>query len=182
MMPLAILPPACARAPPRPALARPALAQSALAQPQVCVHRDFHSRNLMVTDDRNPGVIDFQDAVIGPITYDLVSLLRDCYIAFPQSRVEDWAGHYFKQLQSEQIIASDIGLNQFMRWFDLMGVQRHLKASGIFARLSHRDGKHGYLNDVPLTIGYIDKVSAHYPELGFLHDLVAKQVLPRFEA
>lgn len=156
------------------------LAQSALEQPQVWVHRDFHSRNLMVTDDRNPGVIDFQDAVIGPITYDLVSLLRDCYIAWPQQRVEGWVTRYFEQLRLHQLLDADITLNQFMRWFDLMGVQRHLKASGIFARLSHRDGKHGYLNDVPQTLAYIKQVSTHYPELDFLHRLVSQQILPRF--
>jgi aminoglycoside/choline kinase family phosphotransferase len=148
------------------------LAQSALAQPSVAVHRDYHSRNLMVAA-HNPGILDFQDAVHGPLTYDLVSLLRDCYIAWPRARVEAWALGY-------QELAIDSGVlrlrdeERFLRWFDWMGVQRHLKASGIFARLNHRDGKPGYLNDIPRTLGYVREVAGRYPELAGLGEIVAK--------
>lgn len=147
------------------------LADSALEQPQVAVHRDYHSRNLMALPTDNPGVIDFQDAVWGPVTYDLVSLLRDCYIDWPQGEVERWSGIYFQQLVERQMITG-VGLEQFMRWFDLMGVQRHLKAIGIFSRLNHRDGKPGYLGDIPRTMNYVIDVTARYPELGPLHGLV----------
>lgn len=154
-----------------------ALAASALEQPMVCVHRDYHSRNLMVTGHNNPGILDFQDAVVGPVTYDLVSLLRDCYIAWPRSQVEDWAlGYYELAVQSGVLRAEHEA--DFLRWFDLMGVQRHLKASGIFARLNARDGKPGYLKDIPRTLGYITEVSARYPELAGLGDFIAERVLP----
>ncbi|MGA9032617.1 MAG: phosphotransferase [Sulfuricaulis sp.] len=147
------------------------LARAALSQPQVWVHRDYHSRNLMVTDRNNPGILDFQDAVRGPVTYDLVSLLRDCYIAWPRERVEDWVkGYHDLALQSG--IPVDDDDNQFLRWFDLMGVQRHLKATGIFARLNHRDGKPGYLSDIPRTLGYVQAVGARYPELQALNALL----------
>ncbi len=130
------------------------LIENALAQPQVFVHRDYHSRNLMLIPRNNPGILDFQDAVYGPVTYDLVSLLRDCYIAWPRSRVEDWALGYLElALQTGILHEEHNDPVQFLRWFDLMGVQRHLKASGIFARLNHRDGKPGYLDDIPRTLG-----------------------------
>lgn len=152
------------------------LAENALEQPQVSVHRDYHSRNLMVSA-HNPGILDFQDAVVGPVTYDLVSLLRDCYIAWPREQVEQWLLGYHD-------IAVDHGIlrgrqeERFLRWFDLMGVQRHLKASGIFARLNHRDGKPGYLDDIPRTLAYVAEVSGRYPELQpFLH-LLEEHVLP----
>lgn len=149
------------------------LAQSALAQPQVWVHRDYHSRNLMVTPLNNPGILDFQDAVRGPITYDLVSLLRDCYIAWPRERVEDWVkGYHDLALQSGLPVCEDE--LEFLGWFDRMGVQRHLKASGIFARLNHRDGKPGYLKDIPRTLGYVLDVAARYPDLAPLHDLLGE--------
>jgi hypothetical protein len=153
------------------------LVESALAQPQVFVHRDYHSRNLMVCEDRNPGILDFQDAVRGPLTYDLVSLLRDCYVEWPAEQVRDWA------LEQREIAAAsgvEVGADpaQFLRWFDCMGVQRHLKASGIFARLWHRDGKPGYLPDVPRTLRYVVQACADHPELGSLGKLVAERVLP----
>lgn len=154
------------------------LADNALAQPQVLVHRDYHSRNLMVTGRNNPGILDFQDAVIGPITYDLVSLLRDCYIAWPRNRVEDWAlGYQQLALQSGILREEHKDPRQFLRWFDLMGVQRHLKAAGIFARLNHRDGKTGYLDDIPRTLGYVVEVSGRYPELAGLGEFVEVNVL-----
>lgn len=149
-----------------------ALARTALAQTEVWVHRDYHSRNLMVTSERNPGILDFQDAVRGPITYDVVSLLRDCYIAWPRAQVEDWVkGYHRLALQSRLPTTQDA--SEFLRWFDLMGVQRHLKATGIFARLFHRDGKPGYLPDIPRTLGYVREVSARYKELAGLARLLA---------
>lgn len=142
------------------------LVGSALQQPQVCVHRDFHSRNLMVCESHNPGILDFQDAVIGPVTYDLVSLLRDCYISWPRERVEAWvAGYYELALQSGILRREQGSEADFLRWFDWMGVQRHLKAAGIFARLNHRDGKPGYMEDIPRTLGYVTEVCSRYPEL-----------------
>jgi aminoglycoside/choline kinase family phosphotransferase len=151
------------------------LVRSALEQPRVCVHRDYHSRNLMVTERDNPGILDFQDAVIGPITYDLVSLLRDCYIAWPHSRVDAWVGDYHLRLV-DQGLAEHGDADRFMRWFDLMGVQRHLKAIGIFSRLKLRDGKSGYLGDIPRTLSYVTSVCERYPDLAdflrFLQDRV----------
>ena len=124
------------------------LVTNALQQPQVFVHRDFHSRNLMLTSENNPGVIDFQDAVYGPVTYDLLSLLKECYIKWPAEKINDWIDLYLNELAVHDD-NSGFDREQFQRWFDLMGVQRHLKASGIFARLSQRDGKHGFLKDIP---------------------------------
>ncbi|MDM8565146.1 phosphotransferase [Candidatus Halobeggiatoa sp. HSG11] len=155
------------------------LIESALSQPQVFVHRDYHSRNLMIVPKNNPGIIDFQDAVIGPITYDLVSLLRDCYISWPQKQLHGWLEYYYILIYQNNMLKS-INKDNFLRWFDLMGIQRHLKASGIFARLYHRDGKSGYLKDIPRTLNYIVEVSAKYPELKYLHKLVSEQVLPKF--
>jgi len=153
------------------------LVANALEQPQVCVHRDFHSRNLMVVPGHNPGVLDFQDAVVGPVTYDLVSLLRDCYIAWPPGRVEEWAMGYFG-LAVQSGVLEQGHERRFMRWLDLMGVQRHLKASGIFARLYRRDGKPGYLADIPRTLGYVLEVAARYPELDGLGGFVRQRVVP----
>lgn len=132
------------------------LVESALQQPKVVVHRDYHSRNLMACEDA-PGVIDFQDAVIGPLTYDVVSLLRDCYIRWPGDLVEQWALDYFGKWQ-RQSGHRGISPQMFMTWFDLMGVQRHLKAIGIFSRLNYRDHKPNYLNDIPLTFNYVLEV------------------------
>jgi len=126
------------------------LADHALRQKQVFVHRDYHSRNLMVTSERPPGVIDFQDAVLGPVTYDLVSLIRDSYMAWPHERVTGWADAFHDQLTGAGII--DIDRAAFREDLDLMSAQRHLKVAGIFARLNHRDGKSGYLKDIPVTL------------------------------
>jgi hypothetical protein len=156
------------------------LGREALAQPRVWVHRDFHSRNLMVTVQNNPGILDFQDAVLGPVTYDLVSLLRDCYIRWPRDRVESWVRDYQKLARHSNIaVGEDDAL--FMRWFDLMGVQRHLKATGIFTRLYHRDGKPGYLPDIPRTLGYVYDISVRYPELQPLLTLMRELKLPGVE-
>ena len=154
-----------------------ALVANALEQPQVCVHRDFHSRNLMVVPGHNPGVLDFQDAVVGPVTYDLVSLLKDCYIAWPRDRVRDWVAGYFG-LAVQSGILEQRHEGQFLRWFDLMGVQRHLKAAGIFARLYRRDGKPAYLADIPRTLGYVLEAADLYPELAALGRFVGHRVLP----
>lgn len=154
-----------------------ALVENALTQNQVWVHRDFHSRNLMLTSKNNPGVIDFQDAVEGPITYDLVSLLRDCYINWPIEKVEVWVESYLTQLQSRNM-CQDTSVETFKKWFDLMGVQRHLKAIGIFSRLNYRDGKSGYLNDIPRTLGYVQQVTAKYNELTVLNQLITSRIIP----
>lgn len=154
------------------------LAESALEQPCVCVHRDFHSRNLMLTEPDNPGVLDFQDAVVGPLTYDLVSLLRDCYIAWPEERVTDWALGYHREAMRLGLL-EDVSPERFVRWFDLMGMQRHLKACGIFARLHHRDGKPGYLGDIPRTLGYVRLVAGRYPEFAALARWLTDAVVPR---
>ncbi len=148
------------------------LIASALEQPQVTVHRDYHSRNLMRVEVNNPGILDFQDAVIGPVTYDLVSLLRDCYIRWPRERVEAWALGYH-ELAVRSGVLRERDQARFLRWFDLMGLQRHLKVLGIFSRLWHRDGKPGYLADLPLVRDYAVEVAAGYPELAGLHDLLA---------
>jgi len=140
-----------------------ALVEAALEQPRVFVHRDYHSRNLMRTRDNNPGILDFQDAVVGPVTYDLVSLLRDCYVAWPATRIEQWIAQYRRRAAGAGLETGDA--DTFRRWFDLMGVQRHLKASGIFARLYHRDGKPGYLDDIPRTWGYISALLDRHDEL-----------------
>jgi len=153
------------------------LVENALEQPRVCVHRDYHSRNLMHTESHNPGILDFQDAVLGPVTYDLVSLLRDCYISWPRERVEAWALGYFELALQSGVLQAEHE-DQFLRWFDLMGVQRHLKASGIFARLNRRDGKPGYLQDIPRTLDYIVGQASVYPELALLGELLECRVLP----
>ncbi|WP_210395643.1 aminoglycoside phosphotransferase family protein [Motiliproteus sediminis] len=153
------------------------LVDSALDQPQVCVHRDYHSRNLMVTAEATPGVIDFQDAVLGPVTYDLVSLLRDCYIQWPEEQVESWALRY-QRMAEEATIMAVVPAAQFLRWFDLMGMQRHLKVLGIFARLMLRDGKVGYLKDIPLTFHYLLSVGERYPEFAGLSLLLRERLLP----
>ena len=154
------------------------LIDSALEQPQVFVHRDYHSRNLRMVDSNNPGVIDYQDAVIGPVTYDLVSLLKDCYIEWPREKIEYWLDEYL-QLTSIDI---PVERQQFIRWFDLMGVQRHLKVLGIFARLNYRDGKSQYLNDLPLVLQYVLDACHRYEELSPLLELFEATVLKHSEA
>ncbi len=135
-----------------------------LAQPQVFVHRDYHSRNLMVLGKGSPGILDFQDAVYGPITYDLVSLLRDAYIEWDEEMVLDWAIRYWERARRAGLpVRPDI--DSFYLDFEFMGLQRHLKVLGIFARLHHRDGKDGYLKDLPLVMQYTRKVAGRYKEL-----------------
>jgi len=155
------------------------LVHNALQQQQVFVHRDYHSRNLMVTDSENPGIIDFQDAVEGPMTYDLVSLLKDCYVKWPADVIRDRAMYFYRHRPRRR--SHDPDPARFMRHFDLMGVQRHLKAVGIFARLLHRDGKTGYTKDIPRTLSYIADIGPQYEELKFLVELLSGRVLPALE-
>ena len=152
------------------------LVANALDQPQVFVHRDYHSRNLMLTAVGNPGILDFQDAVEGPLTYDLVSLLKDCYVQWPAEQVWQWALEFYNGLDAA--VRERIDAEQFRRYFELMGAQRHLKAAGIFARLCHRDGKSAYLADVPRTLSYIVELGPRYPELEFVIELIESRVLP----
>ena len=152
------------------------LVENALDQPQVFVHRDYHSRNLMLTAVGNPGMLDFQDAVEGPLTYDLVSLLKDCYVQWPAEQVWQWALEFYNGLDAA--VRERIDEEQFRRYFELMGAQRHLKAAGIFARLCHRDGKSAYLADVPRTLSYIVELGPRYPELKFVIELIESRVLP----
>ncbi len=134
-----------------------------LAQPQVYVHRDWHSRNLMVSDP-NPGILDFQDAVYGPITYDLASIYRDAYIQWDEEHQIDWVIRYWEKARAARLqVREDFG--DFWRDFEWMGAQRHIKVLGIFARLYHRDGKDGYLKDMPLVMHYLRKVCERYDEL-----------------
>lgn len=152
------------------------LVGNALRQPKVFVHRDYHSRNLMVTGEANPGILDFQDAVEGPHTYDLVSLLKDCYICWPAAEVRGRAMDFHAALTERRLTAIESA--EFLRSFELMGVQRQLKAAGIFARLSHRDGKAGYLDDIPRTLKYISEIAPRYEELEFVGQLISERCLP----
>ncbi len=154
------------------------LARSASLQTKVFVHRDFHSRNLLIAENC-PGIIDYQDAVLGPVSYDLVSLLKDCYIKWPQEKIEQWTRVYYKQLA--EVIDLRVTEKEFERSFDLMGVQRHLKASGIFARLNHRDHKPDYMKDIPRTLSYIVDLADKYPELDSLIVLIEDSVWPAME-
>ena len=155
------------------------LIKNALAQPQTFVHRDFHSRNLMKTKDNNPGVLDFQDAVIGPVTYDLVSLLKDCYIQWDADSVNEISNQFRQKYNTNNntIIESQ----QWQRWFDLMGVQRHLKVVGIFCRLNYRDNKPEYLKDLNLTLVYIKQVCEKYDELAPLLNLI-QEISPSMDS
>lgn len=149
------------------------IAQQCLKQPVVIVHRDYHSRNLMVTGDNNPGILDFQDAVMGPITYDLVSLLRDAYVEWPEETQLDWAISYWENARRAGLpVAADFA--DFWRDVEWMGLQRHLKVLGIFARLHHRDGKENYLKDLPLVMRYAMSVARRYQGLGPLAKLLER--------
>jgi aminoglycoside/choline kinase family phosphotransferase len=152
-----------------------------LAQPQVYVHRDYHSRNLMVMAKGNPGILDFQDAVYGPITYDLVSLLRDAYVQWDEEMVLDWAIRYWERAKRAGLPVNP-NIDAFYRDFEFMGLQRHLKVLGIFARLYHRDGKDGYLKDLPLVMEYARKTALRYKELAPLVRLLdaLEQNAPQF--
>ena len=146
------------------------LSESALKQVQVFAHRDYHSRNIMISKRGELGIIDFQDAVLGPITYDLVSLLRDCYIELSENEIRHWLEVVYQRLINDNLL--HIPYEKFEVDFDLMGCQRHLKAIGIFSRLKHRDGKPNYMKDVPRTLGYLKKISKKYDVLEPLHNFV----------
>ena len=140
------------------------LIDNALVQPRAYLHRDFHSRNLLIVPDNSPGIIDLQDALLGPLTYDLVSLLRDCYIEWDESRVYAWAEAHRLRLREAGVLDAKIDMQHWRRWFDLMGLQRHVKVLGIFCRLWYRDGKRGYLNDLPRVWRYVRRVASQYHE------------------
>ena len=156
------------------------LCEAAISQVQIAVHRDYHSRNLMLPEagsDR-PGILDFQDAVRGACSYDLVSLLRDCYIRWDRRRLEGWIGYYLEGARSRGIVAG-ISDAQFRRDFDLMGLQRHLKVLGIFCRLTIRDHKSGFLADIPLVMEYFSEVAQEYGEMEKLLSWFRKELEPR---
>ena len=146
----------------------------ALDQNQVFVHRDFHSRNILMSEKGEMGVVDFQDAVRGPITYDLVSLLKDCYISLPSSKIDHWVDYYFARLMDLELI--DKSHQEFKLEFDLMGVQRHLKAIGIFSRLKYRDGKDSYILDIPRTMNYVYTTAKNHPFLDPLYQFIHQYV------
>ncbi|WP_394131301.1 aminoglycoside phosphotransferase family protein [Shewanella maritima] len=162
------------------------LTDNALFQPQVGMHRDFHSRNILLVDDQLAGkqlaVIDFQDAVIGPVTYDAVSLLRDCYVKWPTSIVTQLMKHHYQLCLQQGLIPSSTSFNDYQQWFDFMGMQRHIKAAGIFARLYHRDDKAGYLKDIPLTLSYVVDIGSQYPEFRQFSQWVNDIVIPAVNA
>ena len=145
-------------------------------QPKVFVHRDYHSRNLLIQKEDNPGIIDYQDAVYGPHTYDLVSLLKDCYIAWPVENIHAWMKYYYDKAVTNKIMSLSLG--EFAESFHIMGVQRHLKASGIFARLLLRDNKTNYIKDIPATLNYIVQVAEQCPKITPLAELIQQRVLP----
>ena len=130
--------------------------------PTTFVHRDFHSRNLMITDSNNPGVLDYQDALIGPITYDAVSLLKDCYVNWDKKLITEMLSTYYKKIKADY---NNIEFDEFSFWFDVVGLQRHFKAIGIFSRLNYRDNKITFMQDIPRTYKYVDEVVNKYTEL-----------------
>ena len=146
------------------------LIDSATEQPQVVVHKDFHSRNLMLLEDNSLGVIDFQGAMHGPVTYDLVSLLKDCYVGNYEDWIAEEVSSFQQALEQDNSSMDEISDDEFLRWFDLTGLQRHLKCIGIFHRLKIRDGKDGYLKDVPLVQWYVEAVFDRYPELSGIQE------------
>jgi aminoglycoside/choline kinase family phosphotransferase len=154
------------------------LADNAMAQPQMGVHRDFHSRNLMITADDELAVIDYQDAVVGAITYDAVSLLKDCYIQWPEEVVYRHVLAFKQQMTVKFPELGQVSDSRFIRWFDLMGMQRHIKVCGIFARLYYRDGKKGYLKDIPMTLDYLIDAGKKYAEFSAFVALLDAQVRP----
>lgn len=159
------------------------LIAEALSQPQVFVHRDFHSRNLMVLPERSPGVIDYQDALRGPAAYDTVSILKDCYVVWPRARVEAWVQGFRERLVAQGGAAlAGKDLAEYLRWFDLIGLQRHIKVLGIFARLNWRDGKSGYLDDLPRVLDYVRETASRYPELAAFSRFVETRLVPGLAA
>jgi hypothetical protein len=158
-----------------------AITRAALAQPVTLVHRDFHSRNLMLVESGNPGILDFQDAVAGPLTYDLVSLLKDCYVAWPVARVRRWALEFRQRLLAAGRVAG-ADEDEFLRWFDLVGLQRHVKVLGVFCRLYYRDGKSQYLHDLPRVLHYATVAAAGYRETAEFAEFLSGPVAAAFTA
>ncbi|RVT45707.1 aminoglycoside phosphotransferase [Rheinheimera sediminis] len=158
------------------------LANTALQQPQAGMHRDYHARNLMLQQDGSLAVIDFQDLVTGPVTYDAVSLLKDCYIKWSTELVLAWGHEFYCDLQRQAELSEEISAEQFQLWFDWMGLQRHIKVCGIFCRLYHRDGKSGYMADLPRVFEYVLEVTQHYPELQELDLWLKNKIKPVLEA
>lgn len=154
------------------------LIKSAIEQPQCCIHRDYHSRNLMVLPNQRVGILDFQDAMWGPITYDAISLLRDCYISWPIEQVSHWAFSFYEQRQLAGAL-KNCNFEQFNRWFDLMSMQRHMKCLFIFARKFHRDNTTSYLSYLPRTLHYLISVSANYPEFSSFHHWLTHEIEPK---
>lgn len=155
------------------------LANTALAQPQVVVHRDYHSRNLMLLSQQNTlGIIDFQDALIGAYTYDLISILRDAYVRWSPAQVKQWMQYFWQHLPASQ--TTDKTLTDFAREFDFMAAQRHLKVLGIFIRLNLRDGKTGYMKDLPLVLHYLYQETRDYPELAAFNAFLQQRIVPAF--
>ena len=137
--------------------------------PTTFVHRDFHSRNLMITDSNNPGVLDYQDALIGPITYDAVSLLKDCYVNWDKKLITEMLSTYYKKIKADY---NNIEFDEFSFWFDVVGLQRHFKAIGIFSRLNYRDNKITFMRDIPRTYKYVDEVINKYTELTSVKEML----------
>ena len=150
------------------------IADAADEQPRRFMHRDYHSRNLLIATRNNPAIIDFQGAMLGPIAYDVASLLRDCYIAWPVERVDAWVEGYRRRLAGAGLV--DVDGARFRRWFDLIGLQRHIKVLGLFCRLNYRDGKSAYLADLPLVLEYVLSVARLYPDLGAFAELLERAV------
>lgn len=158
------------------------LQSSAAAQPQVVVHRDYHSRNLIALPGQGMGVIDFQDAVIGPLTYDVVSLLRDCYVRWPEAVVNRHTANFMASQQRAGLLDASVSFPLYKQWLDLIGLQRHIKVLGIFARLWLRDGKPAYLDDLPLVIRYTLEVAGKYPQTRAFRDWFLNALEPRLKA
>ncbi|MET0617000.1 MAG: phosphotransferase [Luteibacter sp.] len=153
-----------------------AILRTLAEQPRAFMHRDFHSRNLLVTDERSPGVIDFQGAMSGPITYDLASLLRDAYIVWDNERVEGWVEAYRLRLLDARLLDETVDTDRFRRWFDLAGLQRHIKILGLFCRLCYRDGKPGYLDDLPRVLRYVLDTARRHADVAPLADLIEAKI------
>jgi aminoglycoside/choline kinase family phosphotransferase len=147
------------------------LVRQCVQQPQVWVHRDYHSRNLMVLDKNSPGVIDYQDMVIGPLTYDLASIFKDCYIEWPRTQQLEGLQNYQQKLRhaageiEQATELSNIDFDQLVKWYDMTALQRHIKVLGIFCRLNYRDNKPNYINDLPMVKRYVLEVLPRYPQL-----------------
>ena len=152
------------------------LIDNALAQPRAFLFRDYHSRNLLIVADNGPGIVDFQDALHGPLTYDLVSLLRDCYIEWDETRVRAWAESHRLRLREAGVLDARVDSHKWQRWFDLMGLQRHIKVLGLFCRLWYRDGKRGYLADLPRVWRYVRNVGAQHPEFADFIALIESKI------